>query len=947
MAVYLYDSDSRMKTRIRSIPLLFIILFGTCVLNLVAQEHPRIYCSKDEKEAFLKSIAQTKWKSELVNKKKENLEKYLEICAEDPEWLVSRLQMNWKTKHNKVYLQGGNFSHSEGTAPVPTVRFSGSRDWATDYLSPELEEVEPYFDDERGMYLRHKTTKLKEWVHPSETGHIIESINRKVMSLVQDAALLYWISGEEKYAEFAEPVFTKYIEGMYYRDPPVDLENGDQEGISGLATFEVIHEQIVIPLAISYDFLYQRFKEKNIELDKTVAVFQKWGDQIINKGIPDNNWNLFQARFLTYIALALDYNDTYENGKGQEYYLKNIFDISTERQIALKESILVYDQQNGIWPESASYSVHVTTTLLRILTLLDHTSNKNELTNFPIIEKAALAAFQYLFPSGYTVAFGDSKHTILPPENFELLISNYRKYNQKEKELLISGVLQNLIQEEKYERNFRDLYPLFFYVDKLEVDNTKDEAELYASLTSPTFYAPNVSLFIQRMGESKNATMVSTVASWGNHSHVNGIAMELFANGYVLAPDMGRGSSYWHPDYREYYSQFPAHNTVVVDGISTYNRMRGYHPFTLENHYPPHGNSDIEFKEVSFSNVSFVEPKTMSDQQRLTAIINSESGKGYVVDIFRSKKKVNATQKHEYFYHNIGQSLDILDYEGQPLKLKATDELGTLHGDMKAYDYLSDKQSLSTSENINALFTLKNKGQADNFMKMWIKGSEDQKVFTLKSPKSNAISKGTAPAEVMGQKIPTLVLRKNEEAWNNPFVVVYNPYLAGGKQVISHVTFPESTHESGSQIIEVGHDDGASRDVIIANASENDIAENEDIYMKGLLALIRESQQGKDFIFVSGSYKFEYDGWEIVSSSSAVTVSIERNDNGYTIQNDKPVLIRIPKSGTNLPGPLEIYENGKMIAKREGIISRHKPNLVEYRLAKAYEKAIVVNKNID
>lgn len=936
-----------MKTKFISRPLLYLALFGSCVLQTIAQEHPRIYCSEDEKEAFLQSIAQTDWKSELINQKKENLEKYIELCAEDPEWLLSRLQMNWETKHNKVYLKGGDFSHSEGTAPVPTVRFSGSRDWATNYLSPKLEEVEPYFDDERGMYLKNRTSKKMEWVHPSETGHIIETINRRVMSLVQDAAFLYWISGDEKYAEFAEPVFLKYIEGMYYREPPLDLENGNQQGVSGLATFEVIHEQIVVYLSLSYDFLHQRFEENKVDLDKTVAVFQKWGDQIINKGIPDNNWNLFQARFLTYLALALDHNDCYENGKGQEYYLRNIFELSTERQIALKESILVYDQENGIWPESASYSVHVTTTLLRILTLLDHSTNENELSNFPIIEKATLAAFQYLFPTGYTVSFGDSKHSILPPENFELLISNYRKYDQKEKELLISGVLHNLIQEEKYSRGFRDLFPLFFYVDKLEFDHTKDEAELYASLTTPTFYAPNVSLFIQRMGEKKNATMVSTAASWGNHSHVNGISMELFANGYVLAPDMGRGSSYWHPDYREYYSQFPAHNTVVVDGISTYDRMRGYHPFTLENHYPPNGKSDITFKDVSFSNVSFVEPETMSDQQRLTALINSKSGKGYVVDIFRSRKKVPAEQKHEYFYHNLGQSLAILDSEGQPLKLQSSDELGTIHGDMKAYDYLSHKRSLSTSENIQALFTLESEGQADNLMKMWIKGSEEQKVFTVSSPKPNTLSKGTAPAEVIGQNIPTLVLRKNEEAWNNPFVVVYNPHFSDGNKVISRVSYPDSNQKSGTQFIEIEDEDGEGQGLIIANASENDIAENKDLYMKGLLAIIRKSQQEEDFIFVSGIYKFEYEGWEIVSTSSAVTVSIERNDKGYTIQNDKPVLIRIPISGNSVPGSLEIYENGKMIAKREGIISRHKPDLVEYRLARAYERAIVVSKNID
>ncbi|GAL78093.1 hypothetical protein JCM19274_4592 [Algibacter lectus] len=175
--------------------------------------------------------------------------------------------------------------------------------------------------------------------------------------------------------------------------------------------------------------------------------FKNGGDQIIINGIPDNNWNLFQARFLTYVALTLDNNDAYKNGKGREYFLDHTFTTSTERQLSIEESLLVYDQENGMWPECASYSVHVITTLLNIFTLLDNSTNNNELSKFPIIEKAALASFQYLFPSGYTVGFGDSNHKTLPPENFELLISNYSKYNNEEKEAVISGLLDQMISK--------------------------------------------------------------------------------------------------------------------------------------------------------------------------------------------------------------------------------------------------------------------------------------------------------------------------------------------------------------------------------------------------------------------------------------------------------------------------------------------------------------------
>ena len=909
-----------------------------------AQVHPRIYCSDAAKADFLKSVEQAEWKQRIIEGRKENLEKYLEYCESDPQWLVSRLQMNWKTKHDKVYLKGGKFSHSEGSAPVPTVRFSGSRDWATDYSSPSLEEVEPFFDDERGMFLTKKSTGEKEWVHPSETGHIVEGINSRIMDLVGDAAFLYWLTGEERYADFAIPVYTTYMEGMYHREAPVDLENTGQQRLSGLATFEVIHEGIVAPLTLTFDFLFNYFREQGYDLDMSVEVFQRWADQIIVNGVGTNNWNFFQARYLAYIALALDENNKYKNGKGQEYYLEQIFDITTERQIALKESILIYDQETGIWPESPSYSMHVTSTLQQILTLVDNVTNNNEFRNYPIVEKASLAAFQYLFPNGYTVGFGDSGHQTPESRNFELMIANYRKYNETEKEALLSGMLKNNLERAgnrgRGRTRGRGLFELFFYVGNLMETERLSNEELITKLTTPTFYAPNVSLFIQRMGKGDDAMMVSTVGSFGNHAHANGITMEIYANNYVLAPEMGRGPSYWHPDHNDYYAQLPAHNTVVVDGISTYESMRSYHPFTLDNHFPEHGSSNTTFDQVSFSKVSFVEPKTQSDQQRLTAIINSKSGNGYILDVFRSKKQIPEEQRHEYFYHGLGQSLEFFDEDDRTIELSPTGELGSDQGDLKAYDYFTRKQSFTSSEHMKAVFTLKSEGQPGNLMKMWIKGSTDQQVFSVKAPESRALSRGTAPSEMLGQEIPTLILRRNEEAWNNPFVVIFNPYLEGKNQVISNVSFDDPDSGNSAQLIKVQHSDGVTEDLVISNSSENDILERDECYFKGLFSIQRESDGGLEFLFASGATLYSRNGWEIISQDEPVTVSIERNARGFTIQNDGPVLVRVPVDLN--PAYLELYEKGKAAGKRSGIQSRNRESQVEFRLEKPMDGAIIV-----
>lgn len=932
----------KMKQKVKSYASLIICLLLATELYPQSydsgskENHPRIYVNQVMSIDFVKSLKKVKWKSAIIAKKQERVDQYIKYCKSDPEWLVSRLQMNWNTKHDKVFLRGGDFSHSEGEAPVPTVRFSGTRDWATDYMRPSLEEIEPYFDDERGMYLRHRKTKEMEWVHPSEAGHIIEGINRNVMAVVEDAAFLYWYTGEEKYAALALPVYDTYMKGMYYRETPVDLDSSKQQWVSGLATFEVIHEQIVISLSLISDFMYDYLEQNGHDRDISVAVFQKWGDQIIKNGIPDNNWNFFQARFLTFIALALDNDEYYTNGKGQQYYLDHTFEISTDRQIALKEAVLTYDQQTGIWPESASYSMHVTETLLKILTVLDNATNDNELENFPVVEKATLATFQYLFPNGRIVAFGDSGHKPLPSASFEYLIANYRKYGKSEKEKDITALYKSLLDTEN---RGRGLFELFFYVDELVETNNADSGGHIANLTSPTFYAPNVSWFMQRAGSGTDAIAVSTFGAFGNHAHANGIGIELYANNNILAPDMGKGPSYWHEDHRQYYARYPAHNTVVVDGISDSRAMRVSQPFSLDNHFPESEDRNNVFNQVTFSKVSFVEPTTLANQQRLTAIIKGKSGKGYVLDVFRSERPDAENQMHDYFFHSLGQSLSFYSENNELLPLSPSAKLNR-KGFLPAYDYFTDEKSLSTARDLKAIFTLESAGNPNSLMKVWLKGGVNREYFSVKGPKSNALDKATAPVEMLDEKVPALVVRRNGEAWQDPFVAIFNSFFEGENQVISNVGFSDNMNNKSAQILQVTHEDKETIDHLVVTTSQNDIVEAEDFYQKGLLSITRKTGNELDFIFSAGVTRYSKKGWEILSLREPVTLSIERIERGFEIQNNEAVLIGVPK--TLNPEYIEIYADGKLLGTRKGVKNRNDPDRIDFRLEQAFQKAIIV-----
>ncbi len=129
-----------------------------------------------------------------------------------------------------------------------------------------------------------------------------------------------------------------------------------------------------------------------------------------------------------------------------------------------------------------------------------------------------------------------------------------------------------------------NLYPQ----EDLTIDTTIAAGDI-ETYVSPTFYVPKVSWLVQRNGmDAGRSLMYSLNGSEGNHQHANGLSVEFYGKGLTLGPDAGIGQSlYSGLDYLEYYSQFPSHNTVCVDGISSYPVMKSNHGFKLLHSYPP------------------------------------------------------------------------------------------------------------------------------------------------------------------------------------------------------------------------------------------------------------------------------------------------------------------------------------------------------------------------
>ncbi len=873
--------------------------------------HPRLLTNDKEKQRLQQLINGTGWASNSWEQAKKNIDEYVNRHQTDSTWIVSRLQMYWKTRSTDVFIKGGVFDHVAGEAPVPTVRYTGTRDAVTSFGAPKLEDILPYMDDPRGLYYANRTKPGQplEWVEPAKTGRIVESINRQIMGMAQNAAIVYWYTGEEKYAKFAYDLFNTYMNGIYYRKEPYDLNHGHNQTLAGLTSFEVIHEDILNELTVCYDFLYNYIHvHAPANMSIYAGAFKKWADLIIKNGVPFNNWDLIEARFVAYIALILENNGAYADGRGCQYYLDQILNKTTVRQWSLTELIKKgYDPNTGIWNESPGYSLGVINDFMQFVTLFDRVLNFDLLEQLPILKKAVLATAQYVMPNGYAVSFGDSHYGRLSTSPAQQVVLNAQKNNKKEQEELFTKMVKMLSGLQKVEgqgsatQERRDLVSLISYSDFTLKENIP--AGTLSDFVSPLFYSPNVSWLMQRSGtDPQRALAISLNGSLGNHMHANGISLELYGKGLPLAPEAGIGTTYFQPDYAEYYSKFPAHNTVVVDGISSYPEMRSSHGFQVKSNYPASSGQTDLFTNITFADLYFLEPETNANQQRMMSIIRTSDTSGYYIDIFRSAKKEGGDKYHDYFYHNMGQGLTVGDNTGKPLNpdssglaLLPVDKLAFANGDLFAYDYLYDEKSIQTTSDINATFQLKMPDRDSIFMNMWMKGATGREIFTVKSPKSTAIDRGIVPKEIAELPLPAIVARQYGEAWTKPFVAVYEPSSATQPASIASISSftPDKAPADFAGIMVTGK--SGSRQTVFSTAAGNAAVTYKEYTFRGTYAVISEYSHELQYLFLGNGRALTKGGYGISTTADSASAVLSKQSNAWFVTGSKPFTITLPQ----------------------------------------------------
>ncbi len=658
--------------------------------------------------------------------------------------------------------------------PVPTTRINTYvrgpvTENGTAYRRPAIEEIVPN-DTSKLMNLFNPETGKKEWIDPQ--GYIT-SINGEINSLALDAAIIYWLNGEEKYAKFAADLLDQWAKGAYYQEPIIG------PGRCGFMDLQTLGDQDWRPLILAYDFVKPYMKQKGYDLHWYEPVFEKFASTEAFRGFWNNNWYAAESSTLVYAALSL------ENKQKRDYYLQFVLEKDTINgswgQLALPSTVKKWLTPDGHWKEPGGYHNYPVSSLLVSAYALEK-NGYDIFRRFPALFKASYAMIKYSYPDLKEGGFGDTGRDSQNAQSLEIGITGAVKYKDPILPDMLAG-LKKLIDGGIYNRERSGYMGLLCFLP--EIPDTK--ADFHWPRSGTLDFAK---YFIQRNGmDPETGLMYGVQGATYNHNHCNGMSMELYGCGTEMGLDAGTGPNYEHPLHQNYYAQWGAHNTVVAAGASASVPFSGSAGAKKIGQIElaamePMPDQEAVSPDYSFTDTRYLDKSTNTNEARTLAVIRTSDKTGYYVDIYRSDNSIS----NDYVYHNIGDRVDFFNEKREPLKT-ITASYPLTGKDYPGFRFYNDVQKLENqSGNIIARFSAKNEKSDDIFMQALIGGNEGRTFYKAFSPHTK-----TSGRVYRGKDLPLFTIRTEAEAKTKPFIVVYEPYKGENGNSVESISVDKRT----------------------------------------------------------------------------------------------------------------------------------------------------------
>ncbi len=759
--------------KIPGISIVWTIILLFCSQSLVLAQNPHILVNDADKQSVLAKIKEQAWAKTIFEEISKNVTPYVERHTTDPQWILSRYQMNripgkYYTRHF-ADESGARLINWTGNAPNPTVRVSTYlrspiTEKGSPYRKPNIDELVPN-DTARVMQLYNPETGKKDWIDPQA---FISNINGDINDLALDAAILYWLNGDSRYARFAADLLDQWAKGVYYQEPIVGPCR------TGLLDMQTLGDANYRPIILAFDFVKPFMRQNGYDLHWYETVFEKFASTLAFRGFWNNNWYAAESSTMVFATLNL------ENKQKKDYYLQFILSKDTINgaygQLALPSTVKNWLTPDGHWKEPGGYHNYPVGNLL-ISSLALEKNGYDIFRKFPALFQASYAMLKYSFPNLTVGGFGDTGRASQSAESLEIGILGAAKYNQPILPDMLAS-MKKMVDGGIYKRERSGFLGLLCFLPNLPETNATFRWQRTGTLDFARY-------FIQRNGtDPLTGLMIGVQGATYNHNHCNGMAMELYGLNEVLGIDAGTGPNYEHPLHRNYYSQWAAHNTVVAAGSSSSVPFSGaagaknigqIELAAME----PIADQDAVSPDFSFTDTRYLDKSTNTNQSRTLSIVRTSPTTGYYIDIFRSD---NATS-NDYVYHNIGDAVTFLDSNRQPLQTTATIYPRT-EKDYPGFRFFEEVEKLDDYQKaLTAIFTIRDDKSDDLFLQVLIPGGEGRSYFKAKSLKTKTSGKIYA-----GSHLPLITIHTASEAKTKPFITVFEPYKGQQNYSVDHVS---------------------------------------------------------------------------------------------------------------------------------------------------------------